>query len=194
MGSSRAHAVVAGGLGLLPPSGPTRPENAGPAGRARQGGGERGEVGPDPTIRHSRQRRTQPGPASLARAYRLVGLKGYVTNIPAATMPASEVISSYHDLWQVEQSFRMSKTDLRARPMFHHLKDSIEAHLTIVFTALAVSREVQARTGHAIRHVIRTLRPLRSATIAINGARQTFPPVIGSDQQNILDKIRARSR
>lgn len=109
-------------------------------------------------------------------------------------MPASEVISSYHDLWQVEQSFRMSKTDLRARPMFHHLKDSIEAHLTIVFTALAVSREVQARTGHAIRHVIRTLRPLRSATIAINGARQTFPPVIGSDQQNILDKIRARSR
>ena len=34
-------------------------------------------------------------------------------------MPAGEVISSYHDLWHVEQSFRMSKTDLRARPMFH---------------------------------------------------------------------------
>ena len=132
--------------------------------------------------------------ASLARAYRLVGLKGYVTNIPATTMPAGEVISSYHDLWQVEQSFRMSKTDLRARPMFHHVKDSIEAHLTIVFTALAVSREIQARTGHAIRHIIRKLRPLRSATIAINGAQQTFPPVIGFDQQNILDNIRARSR
>ena len=131
--------------------------------------------------------------ASLARAYRLVGLKGYVTNIPAATMPATEVISSYHDLWQVEQSFRMSKSDLRARPMFHHVKDSIEAHLTIVFTALAVSREVQARTGHAIRHVIRKLRPLRSATIAINGAHQTFPPAIGPDQSDILDKI-ARSR
>ena len=52
--------------------------------------------------------------ASLARAYRLVGLKGYLTNIPAATMAAGEVISPYHDLWQVEQSFRMSKTDLRA--------------------------------------------------------------------------------
>jgi hypothetical protein len=37
----------------------------------------------------------------------------------------------------------MSKTDLRARPMFHHTKDAIEAHLTIVFTALAVSREIQ---------------------------------------------------
>ena len=78
--------------------------------------------------------------------------------------------------------------------MFHHVKDSIEAHLTIVFTALAVSREVQARTGHAIRHVIRKLRPLRSATIAINGAIQTFPPAIGSDQQDLLDKIRGKNQ
>lgn len=45
----------------------------------------------------------------------------------------------------------MSKTDLRARPMFHHTRDAIEAHLTIVFTALALSREVQARSGLAIR-------------------------------------------
>jgi hypothetical protein len=80
--------------------------------------------------------------ASLARARQLVGLKGYVTNIPAHLMPASEVIGSYHELWDVEQSFRMSKTDLRARPMFHRTRDAIEAHLTIVFTALAVSREV----------------------------------------------------
>lgn len=113
--------------------------------------------------------------ASLARARRLVGLKGYVTNIPAHIMDAGEVIGSYHDLWHVEQSFRMSKTDLRARPMFHHTRDAIEAHLTIVFTALAVSREVQNRTGLAIRNIVRQLRPLRSATIAINGAEQTFP-------------------
>jgi hypothetical protein len=63
--------------------------------------------------------------ASLDRARRLVGLKGYVTNIPASVMPAGEVINSYHALWQVEASFRMSKTDLRARPMFHRTKDAI---------------------------------------------------------------------
>lgn len=45
--------------------------------------------------------------ASLARARRLVGLKGYVSNIPAEVMPPTEVIASYHDLWHVEQSFRM---------------------------------------------------------------------------------------
>jgi hypothetical protein len=126
---------------------------------------------------------------SLTRARRLVGLKGYVTNIAATVMPADEVISSYHELWHVEQSFRMSKTDLRARPMFVRTRDAIEAHLTISFTALALSREVQTRTGLAIRNVIRQLRPLRSATIAINGATQTLPPDVPREQQAILDAI-----
>ncbi len=127
--------------------------------------------------------------ASLARARRLVGLKGYVTNIPAHVMPAGEVIASYHDLWRVEQSFRMSKTDLRARPMFVRTRDAVEAHLTIVFTALAVSREVQQRTGLSIRNVTRQLRPLRSATILANGAEQTIPPAIARDHQALLEAI-----
>ncbi len=127
--------------------------------------------------------------ASLARARRLVGLKGYVSNIDATLMPSTEVIGSYHELWHVEQSFRMSKTDLRARPMFHHKRDAIEAHLTIVFTALAVSREIQNRTGLAIRRVIRDLRPLRSATLSINGAVQTFRPDIPTAQQHIIDAL-----
>ncbi len=74
--------------------------------------------------------------------------------------------------------------------MFHHTRDAIEAHLTIVFTALAVAREVQNRTGLAIRNIVRQLRPLRSATIAINGAEQTFPPRIPEQQQAILDAIK----
>jgi hypothetical protein len=127
--------------------------------------------------------------SSLTRARQLAGLKGYVTNIPATVMTASEVIGSYHDLWHVEQSFRMSKTDLRARPMFHRTRDAIETHLTIVFTALAVSRTVQNRTGLAVANVIKQLRPLRSATIAINGTRQRFDPDISADQQAILDAL-----
>lgn len=126
---------------------------------------------------------------ALARARRLAGLKGYVTNIPVTLMPAAEVIASYHDLWHVEQSFRMSKTDLAARPMFHRTRDAIEAHLTIVVTALAVARETQHRSGLAIRNIVRQLRPLRSATIAINGATQTFPPEIPSEQQALLEAI-----
>jgi len=106
-------------------------------------------------------------------------------------MPAGEVIACYHDLWRVEQSFRMSKTDLRARPMFHHTRDAIEAHLTIVFTALAVAREAQARTGLAIGNLVRQLRPLRSAVIAINGTTQTFTPAVSPDQRAILNALSA---
>jgi hypothetical protein len=108
--------------------------------------------------------------AALTRARRLAGLKGYVTNIDAATMPAGEVIASYHDLWHVEQSFRMSKTDLRARPLFARKRDAIEAHLTIVFTALAVEelsrpvdRRVMRRVGRLLggRRLVRPARPFR---------------------------------
>lgn len=100
---------------------------------------------------------------------------------------SSQLQLTTYQLWHVEQSFRMSKTDLRARPMFHRTRDAIEAHLTILFTALATSREVQARTGLAIRNVIKQLRPLRSATIAINDTKQTFAPHIPAEKQAILD-------
>jgi len=127
---------------------------------------------------------------ALARARKLAGLKGYVTNLPVSVMPPAEVISRYHDLWHVEQSFRMSKTDLAARPMFARTRDAIEAHLTIVFTALAVSRTVQDRTGRSLRRVLRTLRPLRSATIEINGTIHTFPPALGPGETAIITALK----
>jgi len=127
--------------------------------------------------------------ASLARAQSLVGLKGYVTNLDSTTMTATEVIAKYHDLWHVERSFRMSKTDLAARPMFHRTRDAIEAHLTIVFTALAVAHCMQERSGLAIANIIKQLRPLRSATIAINGATETFPPEVPAAKRDILTKL-----
>lgn len=74
------------------------------------------------------------------RAMKLLRFKGYLTNIPVCTVPAAEMIGSYYDLWHVEQSFRMSKTDLRARPIFYRSRDAIEAHLTIVLPALVLLR------------------------------------------------------
>ncbi len=127
--------------------------------------------------------------ASLARARRLVGLKGYVTNIPAHQMPAAEVIASYHELWHVEQSFRMSKTDLRARPMYHHTREAIEAHLTIVFAALAVSRHLQRATGISIKKIIHTLRPLQDVTIHLNAHAITAAPQISPPARQILNSL-----
>ncbi|MDM4763920.1 hypothetical protein QT381_12975 [Galbitalea sp. SE-J8] len=108
----------------------------------------------------------------------VIGLKGYVTNIPADKMDGPAVAAAYQDLFQVEKSFRMAKTDLRARPIFHHKKDSIEAHLTIVFAALAIARDLQNRTGVRIRRIVHELKPLRDVTINALGhdLTATTPP------------------
>ena len=126
---------------------------------------------------------------ALTRAKQLVGLKGYVTNIPITAMPGQEVIDAYHDLWNIEQSFRMSKHDLKARPIFHHQAEAIEAHLTIVFTALAIARQLQTTTGISIKRLIRTLRPLRQVTIQIAGQTITAQPHITPDTTAIIEKI-----
>jgi hypothetical protein len=128
--------------------------------------------------------------AGIVRARTLAGLKGYVTNMPAAIMPADEVIARYHDLWHVEQSFRIFKSDLGARPFFARKQDAIQAHLTIVFAALAITRTIQNRSGPTIRRVLRALRPLRSATIQANGVTRTIPPAINPAEQAIIDTIK----
>ena len=131
--------------------------------------------------------------ALIDRARQLAGLKGYVTNIPATTLPGGEIVAAYHELFQVEASFRMAKTDLRARPMFHHERDSIHAHLSIVFTALAISRHLQETTGYSIRRVIRALRPLRDVTISINGNEITATTPPGDTAQTILNAVAANA-
>lgn len=124
--------------------------------------------------------------AALARARRLVGLKGYVTNMPATVMPAAEVIASYHSLWQVEASFRMTKSDLAARPVFHHRRDAIEAHLTVVMAALAIARHLQDTTGLSIKKIVRALRPLQQITVNIAGHQHTAADPLTDTAHDIL--------
>jgi transposase len=75
------------------------------------------------------------------------------------------VIGSYHQLWRIEHAFRMSKHDLRARPIYHHKRESIDAHLAVVFTALAVSHWIEARTSWTIKKFVRSLRRYRTVQI-----------------------------
>jgi hypothetical protein len=127
---------------------------------------------------------------TIDRARQLAGLKGYVTNLNPAVMDGAAVIAAYHELWQVEASFRMTKSDLRARPVFHHEREAIEAHLTVVFAALAVSRYLQDRAGVSIKKLVQTLRAARSATIDINGQRLTLDPELTSPARTILRRLR----
>ncbi len=68
------------------------------------------------------------------------GLKGYVTN---TKLTDNEVMENYKNLWHIEKAFRMSKTDLRIRPIYHRLRNRIEAHICISFTAYCVYKELE---------------------------------------------------
>jgi transposase len=126
---------------------------------------------------------------TIDRARQLAGLKGYVTNLDHAVMDGAAVIAAYHELWHVEASFRMTKSDLRARPVFHHEREAIEAHLTVVFAALAVSRYLQNRSGVSIKKIVQTLRGARSATINVNGQHLTLDPELTPAARALLRKL-----
>ncbi len=122
-----------------------------------------------------------------AKTRALAGLNGYVTNLDAPT--AEFVIGAYHQLWQVEKSFRMSKSDLKARPTFHHKRDSIEAHLTIVFAALAVSRWLERTTGWSTRKIVKTLRRYHTIQIQAGDHVVTAADPLPADALQAITKI-----
>ena len=127
------------------------------------------------------------------KARSLAGLKGYVTNLRACPdgtpVTAEFVIGAYHQLFQVEKSFRMAKSDLQARPVYHHLRDSIEAHLTIVFAALAVSRWIENTTGWSIRRFVRTARRYKTIEIQAGEHTVTAADPVPADLAQALSEI-----
>lgn len=68
------------------------------------------------------------------------GLKGYITN---CKLKPDEIIANYKNLWHIEKAFRMSKTDLRIRPIYHRLKSRIEAHICLSFVAYTIYKELE---------------------------------------------------
>jgi hypothetical protein len=122
-----------------------------------------------------------------AKARTLAGWKGYLTNLP--NTDAGFVIGAYHRLFAIEASFRMSKHDLAARPIYHHKRASIEAHLTIVFAALAVSRLVEDRTGWSIRKFVQTARRYRTVQIRAGAQLLTAEDPIPDDLRDALASI-----
>jgi hypothetical protein len=117
----------------------------------------------------------------------LAGIKGYVTNLPDPD--PDHVIGAYSRLLHIERSFRMSKSDLAARPIYHHTRESIEAHLTIVFAALAVSRWIENTTGWSIKKFVTTTRRYRTITIQAGDHTITAADPIPDDLHTALHAI-----
>ena len=122
----------------------------------------------------------------IDKARSLAGIKGYVTNL---NIPDEEVIAYYHQLFQVEASFRMAKSDLKTRPVYHRKREAIEAHLTIVLAALAISRRIENLTGISIKQFVKLLRPIRSGIVTINGNEMLATPEISPAVKSVLNSL-----
>lgn len=116
------------------------------------------------------------------KARSLADIKGYVTNLTEE--PAEFIISSYHRLLQVEKSFRMSKSDLKARP--------IHAHLQVVIAALAVSRWVEETTGWSTRRFVRTLRVYREGVVTAGGHEIATAVPLEKDAAAVIEAVKTR--
>lgn len=79
------------------------------------------------------------------------GIKGYYTNLTLGdTITAADIVARYTDLWHVEQSFRIAKSDLQARPIFHRKKDAIATHILIVFVSLCLVKAIELETQRSM--------------------------------------------
>ena len=112
--------------------------------------------------------------ALKAKTELLLGMKGYYTNIPEALLSNDEIIARYHDLWHVEAAFRMAKSDLQTRPIFHRTEDAVRAHVLVCFAALVVGRHMELSTGVSLRSIVDKFRQLSEAHLVDTLTGESF--------------------
>jgi len=122
----------------------------------------------------------------IDKAKALAGVKGYVTNLD---IPDEKVVAYYHQLFHVEATFRMAKSDLKARPIYHRKRDAIEAHLTIVLAALAISKNIERQTEISIKHFVKLLRPIRSGIVTFNEREMLAEPEVPELANSLLNRL-----
>jgi len=92
--------------------------------------------------------------ALIGKTQKLLGIKGYYTNLEASVADNKTIMERYHELYKVEHAFRISKNDLQTRPIFHFKEQPIKLHILICFLALVVSKHIELKTGVSIRKFI----------------------------------------
>jgi transposase len=93
----------------------------------------------------------------------LLGIKGYYTNLTAETNET--IINHYHNLWHVEKAFRIAKSDLATRPIYHFKRQAIEAHILICFIALAACKHMELKTAKSTKKIVKLLKSITDARI-----------------------------
>jgi transposase len=128
--------------------------------------------------------------ALIEKTKLLLGIKGYYTNLDSSVNDQT-IINHYHNLWHVEQAFRVAKNDLETRPIFHFKEDAIKVHMLICFMALAVSKYMEIKTDKSLQYIVRSLKQITDARLlnTLNGEEIIMRTKISEEAKNILEKI-----
>jgi transposase len=109
------------------------------------------------------------------------------------SLSPSEVINQYTMLPQVERSFRMSKSDLKIRPIYHQLSTRIEAHVIICMISLVIMRVIEAElkpSGYTLNEVLHLLNNTKSSVVASRSTQFTYPPRLSVEFCEITEALR----
>ncbi len=121
----------------------------------------------------------------------LLGVKGYYTNLPRSQAEDRVIIEHYHNLWHVEQAFRIAKSDLQMRPMYHFKQEAIKAHVLICFMALAICKYMELKTRKSTKSILKLLKSVTDATLVdtLTGERTTMRSPLNGEILNLLKKL-----
>lgn len=101
----------------------------------------------------------------IEKSEKLLGIKGYYTDISESIADNATIISRYHDLYKIEQAFRISKNDLKTRPIFHFKEEPIQLHMLICFMALALSKHIELATELSIKAFLTQAKKITDARL-----------------------------
>lgn len=101
----------------------------------------------------------------IDKTKKLLGIKGYYTNLEETTADNKTIIERYGELYKIEQAFRISKNDLQTRPIFHYKEEPIKLHLLICFMALVLSKHIELQTNKSIRSFIHECKKITDARL-----------------------------
>ena len=122
---------------------------------------------------------------------KLLGIKGYYTNLEEKVADNKTIIDRYHELYKIEQAFRISKSDLQTRPIFHFKENPIKLHLLICFVALVIAKHVELQTNVSIRKFIHEAKRVTDALLKnkITGEVFTIRAELNPLMVEILTKL-----
>jgi len=101
----------------------------------------------------------------IKRTIKLLGVKGYTTDLEETVVPNHIVMERYHELYRIEQAFRVSKSDLRTRPIFHFKEEPIKLHMLICFMALVTAKQIELKTGASIKRFMFECEKIKEAVL-----------------------------